>query len=312
MSSKDAEFQAWKRRKNYNPLQAVANSKKKQQVASHSNNVNSSTLSPPRHFDRNNHSNGGSTTDDYENERTLHSLQGLKVSNSNSSVMPPRSASFHYPEGGKLKLSSSLINFSSDEEEEELESLDLDENISSRQIGSGVHGIPSTSSSSQLLLQQHLLQNRSSLLGANKSQSRKLLTELGGGVSSSESNTVRLSSATGLSSGLGGAKSCLTPKSHQKLEALDNLVISTIFSVSTKLCISSQNLLQKVRTSDLELSSIIDTLLYVLDDTDPPVSPSKKTSRELSGTLRNLKKVEQVLQVLERLHADDEDDEPKY
>ncbi|CAB4055430.1 unnamed protein product [Lepeophtheirus salmonis] len=257
------------------PYKLLQTRRRSSRFALISNNVNSSTLSPPRHFDRNNHSNGGSTTDDYENERTLHSLQGLKVSNSNSSVMPPRSASFHYPEGGKLKLSSSLINFSSDEEEEELESLDLDENISSRQIGSGVHGIPSTSSSSQLLLQQHLLQNRSSLLGANKSQSRKLLTELGGGVSSSESNTVRLSSATGLSSGLGGAKSCLTPKSHQKLEALDNL---------------------KVRTSDLELSSIIDTLLYVLDDTDPPVSPSKKTSRELSGTLRNLKKVEQVLQ----------------
>ncbi len=39
--------------------------------------------------------------------------------------------------------------------------------------------------------------------------------------------------------------------------------------------------------------------LYVLDDTDPPSSPAKKTSRELAGTLRNLKKVEQALQALE-------------
>ena len=38
--------------------------------------------------------------------------------------------------------------------------------------------------------------------------------------------------------------------------------------------------------------------LYVLEDVDPPMSPSKKTSRELAGTLRNLKKVEQALQTL--------------
>ncbi len=39
--------------------------------------------------------------------------------------------------------------------------------------------------------------------------------------------------------------------------------------------------------------------MYVLEDTDPPSSPAKKTSRELAGTLRNLKKVEQALQALE-------------
>lgn len=48
--------------------------------------------------------------------------------------------------------------------------------------------------------------------------------------------------------------------------------------------------------------------LYVLEDVDPPVSPSKKTSRELAGTLRNLKKVEQALQIL--LSASDADDRP--
>ena len=44
--------------------------------------------------------------------------------------------------------------------------------------------------------------------------------------------------------------------------------------------------------------------MYVLEDIDPPVSPSKKTSRELAGTLRNLKKVEQALQTLERSETD--------
>lgn len=39
----------------------------------------------------------------------------------------------------------------------------------------------------------------------------------------------------------------------------------------------------------------------MLEDVEPEVSPSKKTSRELAGTLRNLKKIEQALQTLDRL-----------
>jgi hypothetical protein len=47
--------------------------------------------------------------------------------------------------------------------------------------------------------------------------------------------------------------------------------------------------------------------LYVLEDVEPPISPSKKTSRELAGTLRNLKKVEQALQTMERCASSDQD-----
>merc|ERR1719376_273036 len=85
-----------------------------------------------------------------------------------------------------------------------------------------------------------------------------------------------------------------------KLEALDNLVISTIFSISTKLCLTSGKVIKRLQeqTEDKEHVEYLDTLLYVLEDVDPPMSPSKKTSRELAGTLRNLKKVEQALQTL--------------
>ena len=47
----------------------------------------------------------------------------------------------------------------------------------------------------------------------------------------------------------------------------------------------------------------------MLEDSDLPSSPSKKTSRELAGTLRNLKKVEQALQVLERAAFEDEEEQ---
>ena len=42
----------------------------------------------------------------------------------------------------------------------------------------------------------------------------------------------------------------------------------------------------------------VETVQYLLEDTDLPTSPKKRTSRELSGTLKNLKKLEQVLDIL--------------
>ena len=47
------------------------------------------------------------------------------------------------------------------------------------------------------------------------------------------------------------------------------------------------------------LKIIILFQLYILDDVDAPVSGTKKSSRELAGTLRNLKKVEQALQTID-------------
>merc|ERR1712008_196806 len=106
--------------------------------------------------------------------------------------------------------------------------------------------------------------------------------------------------------GSGGAGSTSSTQSGSKLEALDNLIISTIFSVYTKLCLLSGKHVKSVqeRTSDKEEEAMLQTLMYVLEDIDPPVSPSKKSSRELAGTLRNLKKVERALQTLERSETD--------
>ena len=42
-------------------------------------------------------------------------------------------------------------------------------------------------------------------------------------------------------------------------------------------------------------------MVYLLEDIDLPPSPAKKTSRELSGTLRNLKKIEQALEMMKKL-----------
>ena len=47
---------------------------------------------------------------------------------------------------------------------------------------------------------------------------------------------------------------------------------------------------------DEDKASTLETVIYLLEDLDLPPSPAKKTSRELSGTLRNLKKM--ILKVM--------------
>jgi len=86
-----------------------------------------------------------------------------------------------------------------------------------------------------------------------------------------------------------------------RLEALDNLVISTLLSISVKLCATSTSLLHHVRmkSSNPEERRVAETLLYILDDVDEPVSGAKKSSKELASVLRNLKKVEQALETVD-------------
>merc|ERR1712098_271443 len=98
-------------------------------------------------------------------------------------------------------------------------------------------------------------------------------------------------------------------KSRSKLEALDSLVISTIYNVSNKLCGASANVLRKAANvfpeQDEEQASTIETVLYLLEDVDLPATPAKKTSRELSGTLRN---IEQALEMLNKVMELEEDE----
>merc|ERR1712088_624657 len=95
-------------------------------------------------------------------------------------------------------------------------------------------------------------------------------------------------------------------KEGNRLEALDNLVISTLLSISIKLCATSTSLLHHVRTksSNPEEHSVAETLIYILDNVDTPMSGAKKSSRELAGVLRNLKKVEQALETVDAAFHD--------
>merc|ERR1719362_2659404 len=74
-----------------------------------------------------------------------------------------------------------------------------------------------------------------------------------------------------------------TKSRSKQLEALDNLVISTIYNVSSKLCASSSSVLRKtvalLPEQDEEQAGTVETILYLLEDVDMPSTPAKKTSR---------------------------------
>jgi len=244
LSSKEAEYQAWKRRKNYNPLRsaAAANGTAKKEVQRASSN---STPRPATAANTSQNVAGSSarritSVDEAEIEDNIH-----------------RSASFHYPDG----FSRVQHNVFTSE----------DEDCDSASVQPRLYEV-----------------NDDELVLAI------------GRVPSLENGVYHSNRKPGM-------RSSPSRGSPSRLETLDNLVISTIFSVSTKLCLTSGKLIRKLQenTTDKEQLTYLDTLLYVLEDVEPEVSPSKKTSRELAGTLRNLKKIEQALQTLDRLSEQD-------
>jgi hypothetical protein len=93
--------------------------------------------------------------------------------------------------------------------------------------------------------------------------------------------------------------------SRSRTSSLDNLVISTLHNVSSKLCLASSDILRKATKllpeGDEDQAVTVETVQYLLEDTDLPTSPKKRTSRELSGTLKNLKKLEQVMDILNKV-----------
>lgn len=254
LSCKEVEFQAWKRRKNYNPMRAAAAGTSKP-----------GTSVPSKGIANSNRPSSGLKNG------PVNKLNKLQSEDEATNFQ--RSASFHYPDG-RSRIQHNVYTSEDDS---------LDESFSAESNGNN-----------ESLMCQSMCAMPSNMYEVDDDELMLTIPP------------------RKHSSGLTGARNYVkSPPSRgqNKLEALDNLVISTIFSISTKLCLNSAMLIRKAqdRACDDEQQSILDTLTYVLEDTDPPASPSKKTSRELAGTLRNLKKVEQALQALDSVCFDEED-----
>jgi len=271
LTSREAEFQAWKRRKDYDPLAAARKSSSPAAglrsgegpgAASARGRIGGKSAYSPSPTDRMRPVPKSRVSSQSQSREMSQSL----VVTSQSGLPLHRSSSFHQTQTSEDESGDDYSETAGDSSAHEGGSLRahrnhfyLDDDELILPIG------PNRSHGSQARLQERALYGSASLspnLSPTKSRSKQL-------------------------------------------EALDNLVISTIYNVSSKLCASSSSVLRKtvalLPEQDEEQAGTVETILYLLEDVDMPSTPAKKTSRELSGTLRNLKKVEQALELLNKV-----------
>ena len=83
------------------------------------------------------------------------------------------------------------------------------------------------------------------------------------------------------------SKSVRLPKSPNKLEALDSMVISTTHNVSSKLCQAAAKIIRKaaqhVPDEDEDQALTLETVTYLLEDIHLPSNSRSRTSSELAG-----------------------------
>uniref|UniRef100_A0A1B6D2F0 CEP170 C-terminal domain-containing protein n=1 Tax=Clastoptera arizonana TaxID=38151 RepID=A0A1B6D2F0_9HEMI len=238
LSSKEVEFQNWKRRKSYDPMKAAAEGKKKEAARKQppvANPMTQSTITTPK-----------------------------------SPVNPVlRSASFH----GTRQL---VVSSSDDEEEEVILSAEEEDwpvlqvprsSLENTPKGSHV-SLYSTNSTSSLRARPKLETNSRTKMEINK---------------------------------------CLV---EQEEKGVDTLVISALSGLSHKLKGNSCNLLKKLRylyDEDSPKGHQLNAEIEQLEASEPGSPQVKSPSRELSTTLRNLKRIENMLKVLDDVLFDEED-----
>ena len=209
-------FQAWKRRKNYNPMRSATASI----VSSKGSATGSPTTTTAAAISGSHHR--GSPKVNVS--KTHSSSMAASAPEDNGSKIHKRSASFHYPDGTS-RVTHSV--YSSEEDFNDEDDLDDEE---------------------------------PRLYEVNDDE--LFLAYDSGGVVAPRRHAVNSRRTPTRGSGAGSTSST---QSGSKLEALDNLVISTIFSVSTKLCLLSGKLVKSVqeRTSDKEEEAMLQTLVRI-------------------------------------------------
>ncbi|XP_014249641.1 uncharacterized protein LOC106666749 isoform X2 [Cimex lectularius] len=101
-----------------------------------------------------------------------------------------------------------------------------------------------------------------------------------------------------------------SPRARHKLEGVDNLVVSAISNLSSKLKVNASSLLKKLRYLYDEESDKYKALSIELEQLelhDNSGSPQKSSSRELALTLKNLKRIDTTLKVLNEVLFDNVD-----
>nr|CAD7195672.1 unnamed protein product [Timema douglasi] len=233
LSSREVEFQNWKRRKSYDPMKAAAEGKKKEAVKK---TVMSTSM-------------------------TQSSITAAETSPSHQNPVL-RSASFHGTGGLTPKYVSS--------EDEVTLSADEDSPVS------GYPPLLVTPSPTKMVLEGMLGGSRSPLYSAVSNPSLRGRNKM----------------------------ECFM------FQALDNLVMAAVCGLSNKLRGSSSALLRKLRfvyEEDSERSEKLSCVIELLENSACGSPQTKSPSKELSGTLKNLRKLENVIKVLDEVLFDEEE-----
>lgn len=285
LSSKEVDFQNWKRRKNYDPMKAAAEGRKK---------------------------GTGDKKPDKIPQSNGRTLSGLRSPSPPGSLL--RSASFHGTEGmgvsGRWPRRPNHLNTSEDDGPYSLEE-------------EHPHLVPHCSplrrspTSPNQLASPHITSpaRQATLAAARARRSSYTHSDEGEGQVGSPTRKPSLdeSGSEGKRSPMGSARCAVSGRSKAKMEALDNLVISTIHSLSVKVRTTSETLLQKLKSQydeEGDRAALLEEVLAHLSESDQTLSSgqARSTSRELAGILRNLKKIEHALEVIDRVMVGDDDD----
>lgn len=283
LSAKEVDFQNWKRRKNYDPMKAAAEGRKKL----------------------------------VEKKNEKNSQGNSRNSSAMRSPSPPgsllRSASFHGTEGmgmsGRWPRKNSHLTMSEDDGPYSLEE--------EPQLVPHCSPLRRSPTSPHQLASPHITSPARQATIASVRARRSSYThsdEGEGPASPSRKPSLDESGSEGKRSPLGSTRGAVSGRSKAKMEALDNLVISTIHSLSVKVRTTSETLLQKLKSQydeEGDRAALLEEVLAHLSESDPTLSTSqsRSTSRELAGILRNLKKIEHALEVIDRVLVGVDDDD---
>ncbi|XP_042878382.1 mucin-19-like isoform X3 [Penaeus japonicus] len=275
LSAKEQDFQNWKRRKNYDPMKAAAEGRKKV----------------------------GEKKNDKQSQNNVMSASDRRSPSPPTSLL--RSASFHGTEGmgvaGRWPRRPNHLYNSEDDGpyslEQEQQQRPVPHCSPLRRSPTSPHQLssPHTTSPARQATLAAARARRSSYAHSDEGE--------GHGGSPTRKTSLDESGSEGKRSPMGSTRGTVSGRSKAKMEALDNLVISTIHSLSVKVRTTSETLLQKLKSQydeEGDRAALLEEVLAHLSESDQTLSSgqTRSTSRELAGILRNLKKIEHALEAL--------------
>ncbi|XP_063601481.1 centrosomal protein of 170 kDa protein B-like isoform X4 [Penaeus indicus] len=286
LSAKEQDFQNWKRRKNYDPMKAAAEGRKKV----------------------------GEKKNDKQAQSNAMSASDRRSPSPPTSLL--RSASFHGTEGmgvaGRWPRRPNHLYNSEDDGpyslEQEQQQRPVPHCSPLRRSPTSPHQLSSPHTTSPA--------RQATLAAARARRSSYAHSDEGEGQGGSPTRKTSLdeSGSEGKRSPMGSTRGTVSGRSKAKMEALDNLVISTIHSLSVKVRTTSETLLQKLKSQydeEGDRAALLEEVLAHLSESDQTLSSgqTRSTSRELAGILRNLKKIEHALEVIDRVMVCVDDDD---